>query len=103
VLTTRILGNVLFNFIVKEGQCTVNDIGTSHQSKIGDPCVFPFKYDGKTHTACTNFKVDVDKYWCSTKTYDNGTAIYRSLSIDDDFTHHYGFFGYCAPHCPRGK
>ena len=53
----------------------------SEQTQRYMPCVFPFTYDGITHTACTYYG-GYSTPWCSTKTDENG--LYQS-----------GQWGYC--------
>ena len=36
-------------------------------------CVFPFTFNGKTYTACTD--VDSSTFWCATKTLSSGELI----------------------------
>merc|ERR1719410_1365315 len=50
----------------------------------GNPCVFPFRYNGVTYTSCTT--QDKSAAWCSTNTTLAGTHIP-------------GYYGYCPSSC----
>jgi len=58
---------------------------------VGNPCVFPFTYSGKTYNTCTQWIFggeDEGKLWCSTKT--------------DVLGHHIngeGQYGFCPDYC----
>ena len=51
----------------------------------GCKCVFPFKYNGITHNACT-YESTMNSSWCSTKVDDQGQDI--------------GYWATCSPECP---
>ena len=38
----------------------------SNISSNGKPCIFPFKYDGKSYSACTLVDSDTGIPWCAT-------------------------------------
>ena len=62
--------------------CNIDSCVTTEDSvKKCMPCVFPFTYDGITHTECTYYG-GYSKPWCGTKTDENG--IYQG-----------GNWGYC--------
>ena len=62
--------------------CNIDSCVTTEDSvKKCMPCVFPFTYDGITHTSCTYYG-GYSKPWCGTKTDENG--LYQS-----------GQWGYC--------
>ena len=56
-------------------------ITTEYSKKACTACVFPFTYDGITHSQCTYYG-GYSKPWCGTKTDENG--VYQS-----------GNWGYC--------
>ena len=41
----------------------------------GKPCIFPFKYNGKTYNGCEKDHEDETKTWCSTKVDSKGQII----------------------------
>ena len=43
---------------------------TKGGKRTNKPCKFPFIYNSKTYTTCTN--VEEDFYWCSTDVYGGG-------------------------------
>merc|ERR1719187_1448479 len=53
----------------------------------GDPCIFPFKYNGRTFNKCTTYNSQNGKPWCPTEVKDNGNA--DPFKLAD-----------CAPGCP---
>ena len=60
-------------------------LGTPCKTQGGTLCVFPFKYNGKTHDACT---LDgQNDPWCSTKVDANGQHVTLN-------------WGDCAEGCP---
>ena len=63
------------------GRCTT-DSGPSN----GQPCVFPFEFNGVTYRQCTD--VRLGQAWCSTATYPNGTHINGQ-----------GRYGFCPSSC----
>ena len=52
------------NQIFDKTSCNVKEYGTS----MIKPCVFPFKYRGKTYNHCTNEGFYDGLFWCSTLT-----------------------------------
>ena len=54
------------------------------------PCVFPFKWSGKTYTSCPVDPDDSDETWCSTKTDSEGNHITGQ-----------GLWGQCGPKCKK--
>ena len=63
-------------FTCKQRPCTTDS---------GKPCVFPFKYLGKTYNECT-WALAAEP-WCSTQ-------------VDSDGNHITYHWGYCGPYCP---
>jgi len=60
-------------------------------SAVGQDCVFPFKWSGKTHYGCTPWKYGAPhdgKSWCSTRT-----------DRDDNHVNGGGHFGFCERSC----
>ena len=64
--------------------------GTDGGADPNKPCIFPFKFRGVIHNACTKEgnKPGETKYWCSTKTNSNGCHIGGQ-----------GNWGWCATSC----
>ena len=58
----------------------------------GMNCIFPFKYKGVTHNACTKHGIEDTEYdpWCSTKVDNNGDHIEGG-----------GYWGDCSEECPN--
>ena len=70
------------NYTPSNAGCSVDSCITTEESvKQCTACVFPFTYEGITHTECT-FYGGHSKPWCGTKTDENG--LYQS-----------GNWGYC--------
>ena len=56
----------------------------------GLPCVFPWKFKGKTYNSCTMEWEPDQRPWCATKV--------------DENSKYYTNFGYCGANCPlEGK
>jgi len=53
---------------------------------LGQRCVFPFKYKGKTYDSCTDVGTSVHMYWCATK-----------VGLDDSYID--GEWGACTASC----
>lgn len=53
------------------------------------PCIFPFKFKGKTHNACTVVDAEDNRPWCSTKITSLGYHITGQ-----------GNWGVCGELCP---
>merc|ERR1719205_483843 len=68
----------------QEESISVPDCTTDSGPYSGQPCVFPFRYNGVTYTSCTT--QDKSAAWCSTNTTLAGTHIP-------------GYFGYCPSSC----
>ena len=54
------------------------------------PCVFPFKWSGKTYNSCPVDPDDSNETWCSTKTDSEGNHITGQ-----------GLWGQCGPKCKK--
>jgi len=54
------------------------------------PCVFPFKWNGKTYNNCPVDSDDTNETWCSTKTDSNGNHITGQ-----------GLWGHCGSKCKK--
>jgi len=67
------------DIVGKQSSCT-----TVAGPRPNRPCIFPFKYQGKTYTGCTS--AIIDQLWCSTKTTSNGDHIQ-------------GEYGLCSNNC----
>ena len=54
-------------------------------------CIFPFRYEGVTHNACTKHGIEDTEYepWCSTKVDKSGIHVSGG-----------GHWGDCGPECP---
>jgi len=61
---------------------------TSGGPRPNRPCVFPFRYNGKTYSTCTD--ITIGRYWCSTATRSDGTHIT-------------GRYGLCPSTCPSTR
>ena len=60
------------------------NFGTS----IGDPCIFPFTYKGRTYDSCAKTD-DASCEWCPTKLDNSGVYIQP------------GLWGCCSEICPK--
>ena len=49
----------------------------------GDPCIFPFRYQGQTFHSCTPFNSVNGQPWCPTSLDGRGNAICRGGTCDD--------------------
>ena len=38
----------------------------------GEPCIFPFNYQGQTFDKCTTFDANAGKAWCAVAVNENG-------------------------------
>jgi len=56
-------------------------------SNLGNPCVFPFTYNGETYNQCTSTGSENGQSWCATQIDDNGEVV-RNKWED------------CQPSCP---
>ncbi len=68
--------------LLEKDECKVNEQGTG----VRWPCQFPFVFQSKTFTSCTNLADPDEKLWCSTR-------------VDPDTRQHItgrGFWGYCT-------
>merc|ERR1719392_448330 len=72
----------------QEEQIIVPSCTTDSGPYSGNPCVFPFRYNGVTYTSCTT--QDKSAAWCSTKTTLAGT-------------HVPGYYGFCPSSCPGAE
>ena len=54
------------------------------------PCVFPFKWNGKTYSSCPIDSDDTNETWCSVKTDSNGNHITGQ-----------GLWGHCGSKCKK--
>ena len=54
------------------------------------PCIFPFKWSGKTYNSCPVDPDDSNETWCSTKTDSDGNHITGQ-----------GLWGQCGPKCKK--
>ena len=54
------------------------------------PCIFPFKWSGKTYNSCPVDPDDSNETWCSTKTDSDGNHITGQ-----------GLWGLCGPKCKK--
>merc|ERR1712008_505036 len=54
------------------------------------PCIFPFKWNGKNYNSCPVDSDDTNETWCSTKTDSNGNHITGQ-----------GLWGHCGPKCKK--
>lgn len=52
------------------------------------PCIFPFKYNGKTYTKCIWERGELTP-WCSTKVTNHQIHVVNQ-----------GWWGYCNSYCP---
>jgi len=55
----------------------------------GDPCVFPFEFEGVRYEKCTNDGSNDKKHWCATATDSNGTVItnnWGECNLNEDST-----------------
>ena len=70
---------------------TCTTMSTQGRSQGGLPCVFPWKYKGKTYNSCTmDWDIEL-RPWCATKVDENGDVFSTN-------------FGYCGANCPlEGK
>merc|ERR1719477_524079 len=68
----------------QEEQISLPSCTTQSGPYPGQPCVFPFRYNGVTYTSCTT--QNKSEAWCSTNTTLAGTHIP-------------GYFGYCPSSC----
>ena len=70
---------------------TCTTINTQGGYEGGSPCVFPWKFKGKTYNLCTmDWEID-QRPWCATKVDENGDVFSTN-------------FGYCGANCPlEGK
>ncbi|XP_077307893.1 72 kDa type IV collagenase-like isoform X4 [Lithobates pipiens] len=50
----------------KWGYCTRNLISAVGGNSDGQPCVFPFKYNDKWYSDCTNDGISSTRFWCAT-------------------------------------
>ena len=56
----------------------------------GKPCIFPFKYNGKTYNGCEKDHEDGTKTWCSTKVDSKGHHVPGQNE-----------YGHCGKNCPK--
>merc|ERR1719336_302602 len=68
----------------QEEEISLSSCTTQSGPYSGQPCSFPFRYNGVTYTSCTT--QDKSAAWCSTNTTLAGTHIP-------------GYFGYCPSSC----
>jgi len=61
---------------------------TEGGAHVGAECVFPFRYKGTLHHACTAVDDEEGKAWCSTKTDKDGWHVANQ-----------GKWGHCPRHC----
>ena len=73
----------LFYFDTEEAQCRTTGGGRKNA-----PCIFPFKYKGKSYTKCV-WQKDEPQPWCSTKV----TKLGFHVGKQDQW-------GHCNEHCP---
>ena len=70
---------------------TCTTMNTQGGSQGGSPCVFPWKYKGKTYNSCTMDWETDQRPWCATKVDENGAVFSTN-------------YGYCGANCPlEGK
>ena len=74
---------LIFVELSKCQRCDVTLSGPKRKTK----CVFPFRFNGTVYNHCTDAG-EPGKYWCSTKTYQDGTHVGGQ-----------GQWGYCHPRC----
>ena len=50
----------------------LDDISDECLGENGDPCIFPFNYQGQTFDECTTFDANAGKAWCAVAVNENG-------------------------------
>jgi len=80
--------------------CSINQVGgcvASSGSAVGQPCIFPFIYNGVAYNGCAPLHSEerVLDFWCSTKTDING------IHITGPFEDPGKYVGFCDDSCPR--
>ena len=50
----------------------IDDISNECIGENGEPCIFPFNYQGQTFDECTTFDANAGKAWCAVAVKENG-------------------------------
>ena len=50
----------------------LDDISNECLGDNGEPCIFPFNYQGQTFDECTTFDANAGKAWCAVAVKENG-------------------------------
>lgn len=68
---------VLYTTLLEAGQnfCKLTGLGGDQE---GVPCVLPFRFKSILYNTCTNASDPHGKFWCSTRTFLNGSHMEHS-------------------------